>query len=248
MPSTALIFLPAPIGNPSTLVTGTNAASPAATLITHISRTYSLKSLGGYLLDHRLLVDTSSLLPGHKAPSKYTHFLTLPAHFPGKTFIGTSASNSAAHSNGTSNGTAAEPKGSAGEFTLVTIPSHTDTLFPLLMQRMSPLWVPRQAHRLEGGASFEVADFKVRIGELRISGGRGQGGVRGCLCEIEFLGGDDGKNGDDEDIEELSRAFFQSLVRGSDVDAGTVKVIGPVAGEGSRLVRQYMELLKFART
>lgn len=127
----------------------------------------------------------------------------------------------------------------------MTIPSHSDTLFPLLVQRMSPLWVPRQAHRIEGGASFEMTDWKVRIGELRISAGQGQGRVRGCVCEAEFLGGGDG---DQEGMEGMARAFIEGLARDSSVAVDGIKVVGPVAGEGSELVRQYMDLLKFARS
>lgn len=118
------------------------------------------------------------------------------------------------------------------------------------MQKMSPLWVARQAHRVDGGTSFLIGDWKVRLGELRISGGQGQGRVRGCVCEVEFLFGDDGEEEeeDHEEIERLARAFFEGLIHGSDVDLAGMKVVGTAASRENRLVRQYMELFKFAKT
>lgn len=246
MAPTAVIFLPNPGGNPSSSVAPTTAP-PTSIIITHIFRTYKPTFLGSYGLDHRLLVDTSSLLPGHTAPRRYTHFLTLSSHFPGKTFVGTTASGTTGQSKESTDGSASESKGPLGEFTLITIPSQPDTLFPLLMQRMSPLWVPRQAHRVEGGASFVVNDWKVRIGELRISGGQGQGRARGCICEVEFLGASDGEEGGVEPTEEIVRAFFEGLVHDSGVDLGGLKVIAEAPGQETQLVQRYMGLLKFAR-
>jgi TATA-binding related factor (TRF) of subunit 20 of Mediator complex len=116
------------------------------------------------------------------------------------------------------------------------------------MQKMSPLWVPRQAHRVEGGVSFFVGDWKVRIGELKISGGQGQGRVKGCLCEVEFLDGNEDKDGTREEIVGLASAFFESLVQDSGVDVSGMKVIESTAHGEMRIVQQYMELLKFARS
>jgi TATA-binding related factor (TRF) of subunit 20 of Mediator complex len=164
--------------------------------------------------------------------------------------VGTSAADSTTQANESPNGSAAKLRSSTAEYSLGTIPSQLDTLFPLLMQKMSPLWVARQAHRVDGGTSFLIGDWKVRLGELRISGGQGQGRVRGCVCEVEFLFGDDGEEEeeDPEEIEGLARAFFEGLTHGSDVDLAGMKVVGTAPGRENRLVRQYMELFKFART
>lgn len=116
------------------------------------------------------------------------------------------------------------------------------------MQRMSPLWVPRQAHRVEGGASFLIGDWQIRVGELRISGGQGQGRVRGCVCEVDFLLGDDEEDGDPEENNGLARAFFEDLLQGSGIDPSAIKVIGPVTSGRDGLIRQYMDLLRFARS
>lgn len=110
------------------------------------------------------------------------------------------------------------------------------------------MWVPRQAHRVEGGASFLVGEWKIRIGELRISGGQGQGRVRGCVCEVDFLSGEDDEERDHAEIDGLARAFFEAVVHSSGVDVHGMKITGPVAGGRDGLMRQYMDLLKFART
>ena len=166
--------------------------------------------------------------------------------------MGTSSAaslGSAALPNELTNGSATKSMDPSGELTLITIPPQPDTLFPLLMQRMSPLWVPRQAHRVEGGASFLIGDWQIRIGELRISGGQGLGRVRGCICEVEFLLGDD----DDEDVDTqenngLARAFFEDLLQGSGADVSGIMVVKPVERGRDGLIRQYMDLLKFARS
>jgi hypothetical protein len=243
-----LIFLPAPNGNPSA-VANNSTLSPTSILITHLSRKCNPKPLGPYTLEHRLLVDTSSLLPGHVASRRYTHFLTLSSQFPGKTFVGTSAVTpiNAATLNKSANESTIKQTDSS-EMTLIAIPSQPDNFLPLLMQRMSPLWVPRQAHRVEGGTSFIINDWKIRIGELRISGGRGQGRVRGCVCELEPLFIDDDKERDDAEMAGLARVFFENVVQDSGVDIHEMKIVGPVAGGRDGLVRQYLDFLTFART
>lgn len=162
--------------------------------------------------------------------------------------MGTSATGSTGQPNQSASGSAAPPTDLAGDLTLVTIPSQPDTLLPLLIQRMSPLWAPRQAHRVDGGASFAVDDWQLRIGELRISGGQGQGKVKGCICEVELLDDSDGEDRSDEETERIVKSFFEGLVQGSGVDLGAWKVIVHTTGTAQKLVRQYMELLKFART
>lgn len=244
-----LIFLPASNGNPSSIANNTTN-SPTSNLITHLSRKRHTKPLGPYTLEHRLLVDTSSLLPGHATPRRHTHFLTLSSQFPGKTFVGTSAVTSitAATPNEPANGSATTQR-LASELTLITIPSQPDTLCPLLMQRMSPLWVPRQAHRVEGGTSFLIDGWKFRLGELRISAGRGQGRVRGCVCELEPVSADyDDEEKYGAELARMARVFFETVVQGSGVDLYEMKMVGPVAGGSDGLMRQYLDLLTFART
>jgi TATA-binding related factor (TRF) of subunit 20 of Mediator complex len=113
---------------------------------------------------------------------------------------------------------------------------------------MSPLWVPRQAHRVEGGTSFLIDGWKFRLGELRISGGKGQGKVRGCVCELEPISADD----DDEErygaeLARMAKVFFDTVVQGSGVDIHEMKLVGPIADGRDGLVRQYLDLLTFAR-
>ena len=91
-----------------------------------------------------------------------------------------------------------------------------------------------------------IGDWRVRLGELKISGGRAHGKVRGCVCEVGYFLADNGEQRDSGEIESLARAFFEDLVQGSGVDARGMKVIAPVAGAKNGLVRQYMDLLEFA--
>lgn len=148
--------------------------------------------------------------------------------------------------NSLANGSSDQLKPSSPDFTLITVPAQPDTLFPLLMQKMSPLWVPRQAHRVDGGVWFEIGDWKARIGELKITGGLGQGRVRGCVCEVEFPGGDDEDEGEEEEEREgVARTFLEGLLQDSGVDLGAMKVVGGFIGKENTLVRQYMNLLKF---
>lgn len=245
----AIIFIPAPTADASSLA-NSNTTSPTSALIAHIFKKYRPKPLGGFSLDHRLLIDTSSSLPGHAAPRRYTHFLTLSSQYPGKTFVGTGAQVLAADlNNGAAHPTATKSADSPGQYTLITVPSQPDTLFPLLMQRMPSLWVPRQAHRVEGGTSFEIDDWRVSIGELKISGGQGQGRVKGILAQVELLGGADadGGQGGDEEVPDAFKAYFAGLSEGSGVDVSKIKVTERVASQEHEFIQRYMDLLNFTR-
>lgn len=254
MSSTVLLLVPAPSGNVASFANvNPPPLSPTSALITHISRTHSPKALGSYTLEHRLLVDTSSLLPGNTAPKRQTHFLTLASHFSQKTFVGTGATLShPTHTFGNvdpppTNGTA-EPTKTSPDLAIVTVPSQPDTLFPLMMQKMSPMWAARQAHRVEAGITLGMDNWKIRVGELRISGGPGQGRVRGCLCELEYVGDEEGLERAPDRLADLAKAHLKGLAQDSGVDLGEMRVIAPVpGGNGVSLVRQYMDLLQFTR-
>ncbi len=72
--------------------------------------------------------------------------------------------------------------------------------------------------------------------------------MRGCVCEVESLLGDEEEEEEAEENDRLARAFFEDLLQSSGVDASAIKVIGPVKSGGDGLIRQYMDLLKFARS
>ena len=136
---------------------------------------------------------------------------------------------------------------------------------------MEPLWTLRSGLRVEHGVAFMLAngDWRLRLGDGRIAPGQGQGRVRGMVAELEFcgLGDDEGDpseaneehdNGgnalDWEGREKMLKSFWDGLVSGSEVSMERLQVVVKVPGieKGEKgdltLVRQYMELLRFART
>ena len=137
---------------------------------------------------------------------------------------------------------------------------------------MEPLWAFRSSLRVENGVAFSLlgGDWRVRLGDVRITAGQGQGRVRGMVAELEFCGADDddagladassneqAKNGEsavDWDLREtLLRSFWDGLVSDSGVSMDRSQVVVKVPGvdkvekDDLTLVRQYMELLRFTR-
>jgi len=216
-----------------------------------------------YFLEHRLLVDTSSLLPSHSLqthPRRYTQFLAL-SHLAGKTFVGTSSSAGAVEKKETKKEkkqAGAPAPDNTAPMSIVSLPSgaSAEEFFVTVTRKMEPLWAFRSGIKVEGGAGFQLRDgeWRVRIGDAKVSIGQGQGRVRGVIVELESAG-----DGDEADLdwaarEKTLRSLWDALVRGSGVNMDglrvVVKVPGVEEGEGRDmvLVRQYMELLKFART
>jgi TATA-binding related factor (TRF) of subunit 20 of Mediator complex len=145
----------------------------------------------------------------------------------------------------------------------------TEELFWTIAHKMEPLWAFRSSLRLENGAAFSLlgGDWRLRLGDARITAGQGQSRVRGLVAEVEFcdvaedgvLNGvskeaEDGKYVIDwEGRETMLRSFWDGLVRESGVSMDRLQVVVKVPGaaKGERddltLVRQYMELLRFTR-
>ena len=137
----------------------------------------------------------------------------------------------------------------------------------IILRKMEPLWSFRSAIRIENGVALELGggDWRVRIGDAGIVGGQGQGRLRGTVVEVEFLGEEDDDGSEDgngegevdwEVREAMLKAFWESLIERSNSGIGiegmgvVVKVPGIKTKEelkGEGLVRQYMELLRFAR-
>lgn len=111
-------------------------------------------------------------------------------------------------------------------------------------------------------------DWRLRLGDAKITSGQGHGRVRGMVAEVEFRdvaedevpngAGEQTDNGQDvidwEGREKLLRSFWDSLVRESGVSMERLQVVVKVPGvakgekDNLTLVRQYLELLRFART
>ena len=134
---------------------------------------------------------------------------------------------------------------------------------------MEPLWAFRSSLRVENGVAFSLlgGDWLLRLGDARITAGPGQGRVRGMVAELEFSGMDEagastGSNGEVENGESsvdwkgretLLRSFWDGVVSGSGVGMDRLQVVVKVPGvekgekDSLTLIRQYMELLRFAK-
>jgi hypothetical protein len=156
---------------------------------------------------------------------------------------------------------------------IISIPSGppAEEFFWIVTRKMEPLWRLRSGMRVEHGVAFTLAsgDWRLRLGDGRITLGQGQGRVRGMVAELEFCGlGDDegdpsetneehnngGNSWDWEGREKMLKSFWDGLVSGSEVSMERLQVVVKVPGieKGEKgdltLVRQYMELLRFTRT
>lgn len=122
-------------------------------------------------LDHRLFYDTSSLLPTSKAPRRYMQYVAL-AHHPGKVYIGC---------------TRHDAKDEPLPQDIIVVPAgfQTDDFFMVTaMRKMEPLWNLRAMMKIEGGLSYELDDWKIRLGELKQSGGAQGPRSRGWIVEL----------------------------------------------------------------
>lgn len=188
MPAIGLFLLPI----------ASNQTSPSALLISHISRSFPAETLPTFHLDHRLFVDTSSLLPNSDASlRRFTSILTL-SHTPGTTYVGTTPSKDNQKEKGKSQAAAVslerQPAGSTSSSTLVTIPStHVESFTQLLGTKLQPHWAHRQSLVVDNGTALTLdhAEWTVRIGDLKTPTSRSvqatvTSNLRGMLVEISF--------------------------------------------------------------
>jgi hypothetical protein len=155
--------------------------------------------------------------------------------------------------------------------TIISVPTGppAEDLLWTTTRKMEPLWALRASLRVENGAAFSLLDgeWRLRLGDARITGGQGHGRVRGMVAEVQFCNvaeddvpnraGEEMDNGPDvvdwEGREKLMRSFWDSLVHESGVNMERLQVVVKVPRVGKAekvdltLVRQYMELLRFAR-
>ncbi|KAG9793191.1 hypothetical protein ABEF93_003937 [Exophiala dermatitidis] len=194
MASTGLFFLSIPPNHPS----------PSALLISHISRSYPAELLPTFHLDHRLFVDTSSLLPNADTSRRqYTSILTL-SQSPGTTYVGTTPPPAKEKTKANTQTTPGEPDKAAAassdttaKTALITIQfTQTDPISQLIGTKLQPLWAFRQSLVVDNGTSLALqhGEWIVRIGDLKTPTSRsGQqsttsSNLRGMLVEVSFVG------------------------------------------------------------
>lgn len=156
---------------------------------------------------------------------------------------------------------------------LIAVPSgpFAEDLFITITKKMEPLWAGRSAFRVDLGTAIELQDggWRISIGDLRITAGPGQGRTRGVLVQVQKAYGSlDEDEDDDHDraqeepedeatqerrYERMFRAFFDAMIRGTEISTEGLRSIVRVPGVGTKelpemaLVKQYMEMLRFGR-
>lgn len=251
MSPTGLLLLPIP----------PNQQSPTSALISHVSRSFPAELLPNFYLDHRLFVDTSSLLPNaDPSERKFTSILTL-SHLPLKSYVGTALPKGKS-----------EPAEQASPLSaLITIPSTAaDTLTQLIGTKLQPQWAHRQSLVVENGTALSLrnGEWIVRIGDLKTPSRANQPvTVRGMVLEITYdaaggLAAQGVENGESsvvsKDDETLIRGFAESLTEGIGVSLGSSRVLfrnalrlpqsrGTADVVDWELAKLYMDMLRGSR-
>ncbi|KIW49456.1 hypothetical protein PV05_11130 [Exophiala xenobiotica] len=255
MASTALFFLPLPPNQPS----------PSSTLISHISRSLPAEPLPPFSLDHRLFVDTSSLLPtADISQRRSTSILTL-SHSPQTTFIGTVLPKDKSQAQPTE-----QPVPLS--LSLTAIPASTaDTFTQLIGTKLQPQWAHRQSLVVENGTALALhnGEWTIRLGDLKAPPRANQPvSIRGMLLEISYnaeSGPTNETNGAtasasvSKEDETLVRGVVDALTEGTGISLANSRVFfgrtqreenGKVA-PGTvdwELARLYMDMLRGSRS
>jgi len=224
MSPTGLFLVPIP----------SNQQSPATTLISHISRSFPAELLPTFSLDHRLFVDTSSLLPNADiSQRKFTSILTL-SHTPLSTFIGTFLPKDKS-----------EPTEQASPATLITIPSSAaDTFTQLIGAKLQPQWSHRQSLVVENGTALSLQNggWIVRIGDLKTPSRANQPStLRAMALEVTYDASHPAAQGVDivsAEHEILIRSFCYSLT----------EAVGISLGNSRHLYRNTLQLAQSGQT
>ena len=143
---------------------------------------------------------------------------------------------------------------SKGMVIVSTPTTHVEDFFQTIQKKMEPLWSYRMAVRVDNGAGYQFGDFSIRVGEVRQMSG-GQPRSRGVVIEAMLPSdtvNDEGMESDDEEgLDAQSKdVLIQGIWEQLGLQGGRSFVNVPGMDEGPadlEVIRQYMELLKFAR-
>ncbi|KIW78434.1 hypothetical protein Z517_08270 [Fonsecaea pedrosoi CBS 271.37] len=163
---------------------GPGQSSPSSALISHISRSFPAEPLPPFHLDHRLFVDTSSLLPNSDTSQRRTTSILTLSQTPARTYIATTGPKE--KSQGATDQTASAP------FTIVTIPSSSaDSFTQIVGTKLQPQWAHRQSMIIDNGTalSLENGQWVIRIGDLKTPTRPNQAAsnLRGMVVEVSFI-------------------------------------------------------------
>ncbi|KAL1967356.1 hypothetical protein VTN77DRAFT_3402 [Rasamsonia byssochlamydoides] len=188
MPITGVFFIPST----------PNAPNALATLSERLRSAYGDEAVpvGRWALEHKLMRDTLSCLPASAhAPNpppqpRYMQFLSL-SHYPNHGFIYASEPTDMPDTNAPGLSLVPgqqppqKPSTQSGMImTTVPLPSAA-TLFQHFVRACEPLWCHRHTVTA-GGMTYDVGDFRVRIGEVRQT--QPMARARGTIIEIEWRG------------------------------------------------------------
>ncbi|KAL9583521.1 MAG: hypothetical protein Q9212_002661 [Teloschistes hypoglaucus] len=196
MSTTVLYFLP----------TTSADTSPLPRVISRLTTIYNPSLLPNWTLKQRLFRSTavSSGDPTATKPrdSRCLQIISLPGH----------PRDSYAVINPAEQPAATEGPPATGAATVISIPTgpSTDELNQLLLTRLGSLWQPRQSYSVADGLSYQVGDFRIRVGEVR----QGIGGsqlVRGVTIEIALISQRDDGVESREETEQMIMSFWEGL-------------------------------------
>ncbi|KAK4691593.1 hypothetical protein P7C71_g5435, partial [Lecanoromycetidae sp. Uapishka_2] len=238
MPVTGIFFLP----------TQGTESPPTQTIINSLNAQHNPSLLPPWSLYHRLFRETPTAVPngsekGKSSGPRFLQVLSLQHHAP-RTYVAITATTSPSQTRAGTPASSHSAETAAGEpATIISIPSGppTEEFIQLIISKFGTLWQHRQVLTVTNGQSFEIGDFRIRVGEMRQGGGGGQM-TRGAICEIEWVGGDEegDKETDWDTAETTIRGFWEGLgIRGA---RSVFDVPGLALGESS--VRQWCEILR----
>ncbi|KAK5331321.1 hypothetical protein LTR93_000324 [Exophiala xenobiotica] len=262
MPATALFFLPPPPNQPS----------PSSALISHISRSLPAEPLPPFSLDHRLFVDTSSLLASADVSQRTSTSILSLSHSPQTTFIGTVLPRkdkpSRAHPPAEQQQQPVPPS-----LSLTAIPASTaETFTQLIGTKLQPQWAHRQSLVVENGTALSLhnGEWTIRLGDLKAPPRVNQPvSIRGMLLEISYnaepdeppnetTNGASASTSMSKEDETLVRSVVDSLTEGTGISMANSRAFfrktqreenGKVA-PGTvdwELARLYMDMLRGSR-
>lgn len=237
--NTRLFFIPSPLNSPN--------QTSLPLVVDRLTSIYNPTHLGRWTLDHRLLRDTSSILPQSDIPPRFVQFINL-SYIGGKSFVAVSPqpTTDLRDTKGPAGVNAGGSIDKESGMTMIEIPAGSELEFlTLITKKMEPLWVFRQHVRVDNGQTFETDDWRIRVGDVRQVT---QARVRGCVVEVQVkeqpYEGADGEN-DWAVNEAILKRFWKRL--GIEGAREYIRVPGVSARDSLELPRQYVELLRLNR-
>ena len=237
----SIFFLPA----------GTNSASGESAalqlLLGSLKGQYSLNPGPRWTLEQRLFrgaplegysSGTIQEDPAKLQSSRYLQVLSLSTH-PRNNYVVLTSNSAPPQTRAGTPATSASGGESLGEpANIIAIPAgpQSEDFVQLLIARLGPMWALRQTLQVNQGLTFEVDDFRIRLGEVKQGQGSSQQ-TKGVIVELEWLG--------EMEIEavaaeEAIKSFWSSL----NIKGARDYIRIPGLGDNFGSIRQWCEALR----